>query len=742
MDEQEKYRATVGYIRSKVDQLLTLMGTLPLRPEELDDSTLLELDPIGIVADSFSQVLAHLHDTNHALSVAKSEIRTILDVMGAAVVVLNDDNTIDDCNRSALAWFFDGADYAQVVGQRIDAICACGGGIEALLREGGEREREVTLGKRHLQVITSGIVDENGETEKSVFLYFDITRQKAIEASLQLYVKVFDHTAEGILISDRDNRIIEVNDAFCRITGYSADELLGKTPRVFRSGLHDQLFYRELWQSLREHGYWQGEIFDRTKAGDVIPLLQAISEVRDDNGNLTHHISVITDISSLKETQSRLDFLAHHDVLTKLPNRLLFNDRLNQAVERGRRDHSRFAVLFIDLDRFKTLNDSLGHHVGDRFLIEVANRLRGLVRKVDTVARLGGDEFVILVEQLSSPAYAQQLADKIVRGLKAPVTIDDRVLHIGCSIGLTLYPEDGEDAVSLLRNADAAMYRVKESGRDGYFKFSHDLTEAAFEKLTLENELRQAVEQHELVSYYQPIIDLQTQQVVAAEALLRWPREGGFVPPDKFIPIAEEVKLINAIGAQVTEQALRQLAAWDAAGIVLEYISINASGSQIFAPGFADGLIAELEVNGIDGSRLQVELTENVLMRDVQFCNTVLDRLRDHGVRIAIDDFGTGYSSLAYLKQLPIDTLKLDRSFVRDIPGDQNDCAIARAVIGLAGTLGLQAVAEGVETEDQEQFLTEAGCSTVQGFLYAQALPAEQFADYVSRFQQSTGTEH
>jgi diguanylate cyclase (GGDEF)-like protein/PAS domain S-box-containing protein len=722
----QDHQAAVLYIRAKVDQLLTVMGTLPLRPEELDDATLLELDPIGIVADAFGQVIAHLNDTNRELAIARDEIRAILDAMGAGLLVLDQDCAIEDFNRQACDWFFDGVDASEVRGRALDSVCTrCQ--LTAALPVLGTEEREFTLGTRHFQAVLTGIGGQAGQPGKTVVLVTDITRRKAIETDLRLYAETFNHTAEGILISDHENRVVQVNEAFCRITGYSRAELIGKTPGALKSGLHNQAFYEGMWRSIRERGYWQGEIFDRVRDGNIIPLLQTISVVRGPGGHITHYISVITDITALKETQTRLDFLAHHDALTELPNRLLLNDRLGQAIVRAQREDSPFAVLFVDLDRFKTINDSLGHHVGDRILTEVAKRLRGLLRRADTVARVGGDEFVILAERVASPEEAEHLADKVVDALRQPFHHADRALHIGCSIGITVYPDDGADAVALLKNADTAMYRVKETGRDGHCRFSHELSAAVDEKLTLENALRQAIDAKRLMLHYQPIVDLANGRIVAAEALLRWPVGDGFVPPDKFIPIAEESKLIIPIGVQVAAMALAQLTVLRAHGLALEYISINVSGLQIFTPGFAAGLIAELARHELPGRCLQVELTENVLMRDMHACAAVFKELRRHGVRIAIDDFGTGYSSLAYLSRLPIDALKLDRSFVRDIPGDPNDCAIARAVVGLADSLGLEAIAEGIETAAQEAFLLNFGCRKVQGFFYSQPLAPESF---------------
>jgi len=640
------------YIRAKIDQLLTVMGTLPLRPEELDDDTLIELDPIGIIADSFAQVVAHLNETNHRLNLATDEIRAIFDTLGAAVVVLDLDDRIEDCNRRALDW---------------------------------------------------------------------------------LYAKVFSHVGEGILITDADNRIIEVNAAVTRITGYEREALIGTTPDIFKSGLDGSPFSKELLRTLRQTGHWHGEITDRSRDGRILPLLQTISEVRDAHGTLTHHISVMTDISSIKETQEWLDFIAHHDALTELPNRLLLSERLHHAIEHAQRDSQAIALLFIDLDHFKNINDSLGHEIGDQLLIEASRRLRGLVRQADTIARLGGDEFVVLLENNASHAAASNLAEKVVTAFKQPFLVNGIDLYVGCSIGITVYPEDGTDAVTLLKNADTAMYRAKDAGRDGHVRYSAELSVAMHNKIELDGALRTAVREGDFELHYQPIVDITRGKVVACEALIRWPNApAGAHMPDRFIPLAEETRLIVPLGEWILREALTRMHVWHADGIELEYISVNISAVQLAQPDFPDRVIELLRESGVPGHQLQIELTENVLMRDIELCFWVLAHLREHGIRVAIDDFGTGYSSLSYLKRLPIDNLKIDRSFVQDIPGDANDCAIAAAVIGLARTLGLDAIAEGIETREQQDYLMGIGCDKVQGYLHAKPLPAADFATFVA----------
>jgi diguanylate cyclase (GGDEF)-like protein/PAS domain S-box-containing protein len=720
------------YIRAKVDQLLSVMGTLPLRQEELDDATLIELDPIGIVADSFAQVIDHLNRTNQALNLATAEIRTVFDSLGAAVVVLDRGERIVDCNNQALTWLFDGAERERIVGRFPNEVCSEAGALDSIRRQADGRSHAVTLYGQAVQVVASRILDESGFPIRTVMLFTDVTRQRENELHLQLYAEIFRHVGEGILITDADSRIVDVNAAVSRITGYSRDELIGATPAILKSGLHEASYYREMWRVLRQTGFWQGEVLDRTRDGRIVPLLQTISEVRGADGLTSHYISVITDISTIKETQSRLDFLAHHDALTGLPNRLLFGDRLRHAIERARREGHTVALLFIDLDRFKNVNDSLGHQVGDLLLVEAASRLRGLVRQADTVARLGGDEFVILLEDGATHDAAAKLAEKAVEACKQPFVVSSMNLHIGCSIGITVYPEDGADDVALLRNADTAMYRAKDAGRDCHVRYSAELSRATRARIALDSALRAAVRGEHFELHFQPIVDIWRGRVVACEALLRWPSgpEGARQPGD-FIPLAEETRLIVPLGDWVLREALARLGAWRAEGLALDYVSVNISAVQLAHPDFPARVVALLEESGLPGRSLQIELTENVLMHDIALCAQVLARLRDHGVRVAIDDFGTGYSSLGYLKQLPIDNLKIDRSFVRDIPGDINDCAIAAAVIGLARTLGLEAVAEGIETQAQQDYLAQIGCSLVQGYLHARPISAAAFATEV-----------
>jgi diguanylate cyclase (GGDEF)-like protein len=496
-----------------------------------------------------------------------------------------------------------------------------------------------------------------------------------------------------------------------------------------RSDRQDAAFYQALWASLNATGRWQGEIWNRRKSGEIYPEWLTINAVRDEFGRLVNYVAVFSDISGIKQSQAQLAHLAHHDPLTGLPNRLLFNDRLDHALDRARRDGSQLAVLFVDLDRFKHINDSLGHLAGDGLLQEVAARLTGAVRREDTVARMGGDEFTLLLEDLRRPEDAAVLARKLLDVLSGPYSVAGRELFVTASVGISLYPRDGSGCEELIRNADAAMYQAKEEGRNGYHFYLPELTAAALQRVHLEADLRRALARGELSVHYQPQIDLDSGRLIGAEALVRWRHpEQGMIPPDRFIHLAEDTGLIIELGELVLRTACRQAVEWLAAGVPVERIAVNVSAQQVQRSDFVATVRSALRDTGLPPRHLELEVTESFIMGQAEAGIRVLQALRELGVRLAVDDFGTGYSSLGYLKRLPIHMLKIDRSFVSDLQGDSGDLAIAKAVIALGRTLGLKVIAEGVEHDHQAGLLRAEGCHYGQGYLFGRPVEGEDFA--------------
>jgi diguanylate cyclase (GGDEF)-like protein/PAS domain S-box-containing protein len=555
-------------------------------------------------------------------------------------------------------------------------------------------------------------------------------RTAALECSAQqtrLTAHVLDSAVEGIVVADAQRNIVTVNRAFTQITGYTADEVLGRNPRLYSSGRHGAPFYEAIWRALDTTGHWQGEIWNRRKSGEVFPAWESIRVTRDAQGRVLDYISVFSDISSVKSAESRLAYLAHHDPLTGLANRLLFSARLEQAIEHAQRHGRRVGLLFIDLDNFKFVNDSLGHLVGDAYLKQQADRLVAHVRAEDTVARLGGDEFAVITEDLAQADDAGALADKLLAVLSQPVSTAGHEVQGSASVGIGVYPDDAATSEDLLKAADAAMYHAKAEGRHTARYFRPELGARTRERAALVASLRQAVARRELRLYYQPQVALATGRIAGLEALLRWDSpEHGLVMPERFIALAEETRLIQPIGRWVIEQALRDLAAWRAQGLAVPRVAVNVSWQQFNDARFVDRWIELLDAQGLPPHDLplDVEITESMLddspraLRDLQ-------RLRERGARVLIDDFGTGHSSLSQLIHLPVDGLKIDRLFLRDATHDAHSRAIVRAVIALAASLQLDAVAEGVETEAQAALLRAEQCRFAQGLLFGAAVPAD-----------------
>ncbi|MGK2953319.1 MAG: EAL domain-containing protein [Thiobacillus sp.] len=568
--------------------------------------------------------------------------------------------------------------------------------------------------------------DEQGKALRSTGTVQDITQLKDAEEALRLYANVFEHSGEAILITDNAQRILAANPAFTRLTGYTIDDIRGANPNVLASGQTPVETYRAMWAALGETGHWQGEIVDRRKDGTFYPKWMTISEVRDAEDHVTHYVASFTDITERKLAEAQISQLAYHDVLTGLLNRFSLNSQMAQALAMARREHRAMAVIFLDMDRFKTINDTLGHAVGDELLVIVAHRLRQSLRESDIVARLGGDEFVVLLTEVEDATAAARLADKLLHMLAQPYRIGENELHSAASIGVAFYPNDGEDSETLMKNADTAMYHAKSQGRNNIQFFTAEMNQAAVKRLKLDHDLRVAVETGQFELHYQPQLDSRNGRIVGVEALIRWRHpQDGLVSPAEFIPVAEETGMILPLGGWVLDEACRQLREWRDAGVADVTMAVNLSAHQLHAATLLQQVAQTLEKHGLKGADLELEITESVAMHDPAASISRLKALRDLGVGLSIDDFGTGYSSLSYLKLLPIHTLKLDQSFVRDIETDSNDVAICTATIALAHNLGLAVVAEGVETEAQRLLLTSHHCDFMQGYLFSRPLLAD-----------------
>ena len=664
-----------------------------------------------------------------------SQVR-ILDQIHESVITMDLGGYITGWNRSAEALF--GYSAAEAIGKHILFLYAdpdidddSEGFRDAFIEEGG-RELEVRRRRKSGEIFWASLQlslsrGETGEPVGLVGYLSDITSRIEAEKTMRLQARIFEHSEESILITDADRRILSVNPAFSHMTGYTEEDVIGRQPGLLRSARHPLHFYEELWQRVEQDGGWHGEVWTRRKNGEDFPSWASISLVRNREGQVCNYFSIFTDITERKAAEERIHYLAYYDNLTGLPNRTLLYRLTDQALAEARRNRLHGALLFIDLNRFKPINDSLGHGVGDRLLQQVAERLRGTVRTEDVVARLGGDEFVIALFDIARREHAAMVAQKVIAALDTPFLIDGHELRVGVAIGISVYPRDGFETETLLRMADIAMYRSKETGQDGYTFYSREMNQRALERLRIESGLRHGIEQNELLLHYQPKVDIATGHIVGVEALVRWQHPDlGMMPPDAFIPIAEESGLIVHLSAWVLRAALLQARAWSDAGLPAIRVAINLSARD-FSPGLAGRLQSLLEEHAVPANRVELEITEGMLTHSSEEVIAMMDSLTALGVSLSLDDFGTGYSSLAYLKRFPIDTLKIDRSFVTGIPQDGNDCAIAGAIISMAQRLGHRVIAEGVETREQLEFLKSLGCQEIQGHYFSPPVPAAMF---------------
>ncbi|MDZ7594985.1 MAG: EAL domain-containing protein [Thiobacillus sp.] len=698
-------------------------------------------NPIGVLG--IARDITTRAQAEHALLQSRQQTQQYLNIVGVMLVALDAEGRVQLVNPKGCDML--GAAEADILGKdwiehflperirkdvRENVIQMMKGNIapveymeNAILTRSGE-EREVAW---HNAVLR----DESGKVTGVLASGEDITERKRAEAQLSLAAKVFEQSGEGIMITDAQRSIVMVNQAFTAITGYSEADVLGKSPRMLASGRHDQAFYHAMWEALATEGRWQGEVWNRRKDGTLYPEQLSIIRVFDDKGEVSHYIGISSDITQHKTTQARIQRLAHFDPLTGLPNRALLNDRVSHELSAAQRHHTQMVVMFVDLDHFKNVNDTLGHRIGDALLVAVATRLKSAVRDVDTVSRQGGDEFVLILPDTDADGAAH-VAGKLLEAIAQPYQIEAFELTVTLSIGIALYPGDGEDFEALSQCADAAMYRAKHDGRNTYRFFTAEMQARSAHNLQMENALRRALERKQLQLHYQPQISLDDGRIVGVEALLRWQHpELGMVPPADFIPLAEESGQILQIGEWVLRSAVRQMKAWMDAGLAPMVVAVNLSAIQFRHPHLPERVTQILDEEKLASQYLELELTEGVAMDDAPAAIAVMDRLHACGIHMSIDDFGTGYSSLSYLKRFKVHRLKIDQSFVRDIGEDPEDRAIVVAIISLAKGLGLLTIAEGVETEAQLAFLREQGCNEVQGYYFSKPKPADAFEAYV-----------
>nr|WP_315246232.1 EAL domain-containing protein [uncultured Albidiferax sp.] len=647
---------------------------------------------------------------------------------------LDTEGTYQSINALELAWL--GYDSEEVIGKKKLTDFLTPASQEKLRMHvgnpaGADLALELELVRRNGTCMPISLSSQGGldcDPRASRTLMFDLTENRALLAQQRVSAAAFE-SLSGMFITDRNQRILQVNRSFTELTGYTAEEAKGQTPRMLSSGRHSKSFYQAMWASLIAHGHWSGEIWNRRKNGEIFVEWLSVSAVMDLSAEVTHYIGSFIDITASKRAQDQIAYMAYHDALTQLPNRRLLLDRLNQAVATARRSGLHGAVLFIDLDNFKHINDTCGHEAGDQVLVEIARRLHDAVREGDSVARMGGDEFAILLEdlgpeRLEAAAKAVHLAEKILALLAQPCVLGDYHFRCTASIGIDLYLQS-ETAADLLQHADLAMYQSKKAGRNTLRFFDPTMQTAVNLHVAMENELRHAIQHHELCLYFQPQMDRQ-RRAIGAEALVRWQHpDRGMVSPAEFIPLAEETELILQIGQWVLEAACRQLKAWENSPLTRHLrLAVNVSAKQFHQANFVATVQQAITASGARAALIKLEVTESVML-DVADTITKMEALRAIGVRFAMDDFGTGYSSLSTLTQLPLTQLKIDQSFVHNIGIRPSDAVIVQTIIAMANTLDMETLAEGVETEAQLAFLEQHGCHYFQGYLVGHPVPIE-----------------
>ena len=672
-----------------------------------------------------------------ALALSETALRRqtkMLDQIRDSVITMDLDGYIIGWNRGAELLFGYAPD--EIIGKNILALYANAEEDDLLFNRflsNGSHEMTVRRRKKSGEVFWASVSlsvahDETGSSTGLIGYVVDISERLAAEEKLHLHAKIFEHNSEAILVTDAEERIISTNQAFSAITGYTSGETIGKRADLLGPQGNQTLLNSEIRARLDRGSQWSGELQFQRKNGDAFPAEVSISSVLDAQGALSHYLLVFSDITQRKEAERQIYRLAYYDPLTGLPNRTLFYSLLEQALTEAHRNQSHGALLFLDLDRFKNINDSFGHSPADLVLKEVGNRLTTTLRGEDIVSRLGGDEFVIALFDIKRREHAGNVAQKLLAALAEPFFIEHHEVMLSASIGISIFPEDGRDTETLIKNADVAMYRAKKQGRSTHVFYSHEMNLRSLDQLKLEGNLRRAIERKEFRLHYQPQLDLASGRITGAEALLRWYHpEQSMISPAQFIPVAEETGLIIPIGEWVIDAACRQIREWIDCGLPPVRIAVNLSARQ-FSTSLPKTVLGIIARYGIPNDSLELEITESMLMHNAESVVAMMRDFAAAGILMALDDFGTGYSSLSYLKRFPIDNLKIDQSFVRGIPGDPDDSAIARAIISMAKNLRLSVIAEGVETIEQLEFLREAGCDEIQGYYFSRPLLPDEFA--------------
>lgn len=710
-----------------------------------------QLSSLADLTGRLLHMQAHSERRTRELSQAElqnSRQAQVLDQIHDSVIIMDLAGYITSWNKGAERLF--GYTAEEAIGRNILLLYVDENDNDIQFRdaflENGGREMEVRRRRKSGEIFWASLLlslmrDSEGRPIGLIGYLSDITERLEAEEKLRLHARIFEHSEECIVISDADENIVSVNHAFCQITGYQEEEVLGQPLRMFDSDLQEEDFYQRMWQAIHATGSWHGELSGQKKNGTSFPKWASVSVMKNASGKVTHYFSIFSDISERKRAEERIHHLAYYDALTGLPNRSLLHRLVSQALAKSERDRSHGALLFIDLNRFKPINDTLGHNVGDHLLKLVAERFRKTLRNEDVVARLGGDEFVAALFNIAHREHAGIVAQKLLEALEDPFLIDGNELTLGASIGISVFPDDGQDTQTLLRYADVAMYRAKQASHDNYMFYSQEMNQRAVNRLKIETGLRQALERNELLLHYQPKLDIASGAIIGAEALLRWRHpEVGMIPPGDFIPVAEESGLIVAIGAWVLEEACDQAILWQKAGLPKLKMAVNITARQFTTklPHIIGALLAR---KGLATDRLELELTEGMLMHSAEGVIGMMDELHAMGITLSLDDFGTGFSNLSYLKRFPIDTLKIDSSFVKGIPSDPSDCAIAGAIVSMAKLLGHRVIAEGVESADQLAFLKSLGCDEIQGYLFSPAVPPEEFAQMLREDQRLTSPQ-